>query len=79
MIVFASVQKLAMTLSTMSEMEDPESSIISTSFLSNTPHVAAALGWIAAATTPADFVGLSSWDASPPGTSFGSFPDGNLE
>ena len=79
-VVFVSVEKLAATLSSMSEIEDPESSIISTSLLSNTPRVTAALGWTAAATTPADLVGLSSWDApAPSGTSLGSFPDGNLE
>ena len=31
-VVFASVEKLAATLSAMSEMEDPESNIISTYF-----------------------------------------------
>ena len=73
-VVFVSVEKLAATLSSMSEIEDPESNIISTSLLYNTPHVTAA------ATTPANLVGLSSWDVpAPSGTSLGSFPDGNLE
>ena len=64
----------------MSEIEDPESSIISTFLLFNTPRVTAALGWTAAVTTPADLVGLSSWDApAPSGTSLGSFPDDNLK
>ena len=74
-VVFASVEKLAATLSSMSEIEDPESSIISTrtSLLFNTPCVTAALGWTAAVTTPADLAGLSSWDApAPSGTSLGS-------
>ena len=79
-VVFTSVEKLAATLFSMSEIEDPESNIISTSLLSNTPRVTAALGWTAAVTTPADLVGPSSWDApAPSGTSLGSFPDGNLE
>ena len=43
-VVFASVEKLAATLSSMSEIEDPESNIISTSLLFNTPRVTAALG-----------------------------------
>ena len=43
-VVFASVEKFAATLSSMSEIEDPESSIISISLLSNTPRVTAALG-----------------------------------
>lgn len=78
-VVFASVEKLVATLSSMSEIEDPESNIISTSLLFNTPRVTAALGWRAAATTPADLAGLSLWDApAPSGTSLGSFPDGNL-
>ena len=59
-VVLASVEKLAATLSSMSEIEDPESNIISTSLLSNTPRMTAALGWTAATTTPADLVGLSS-------------------
>ena len=81
-VVFASVEKLAATLSSMSEIEDPESSIISThtSLLFNTPRVTAALGWTAAVTTPADLAGLSSWDAPvPSGTSLGSFPDDSLK
>ena len=79
-VVFASVEKFAATLSSMSEIEDPESSIISTSLLFNTPHVTAALGWTAAVTTPADLAGLSSWDApAPSGTSLGSFPDDSLK
>ena len=79
-VVFAFVEKLAAILSSMSEMEDPESSIISTSLLSNTPRVTAALGWTAAVTAPADFAGPSSWDApAPSGTSLGSFPDDILE
>ena len=57
-VVFASIEKFAATLSLMSDREDPESSIISTSLLSNTLHVTAALGWTAAATTPADLAGL---------------------
>ena len=64
-VVFASVEKLAVTLSSMSEIEHPESSIISTSLLFNTPRVTAALGWTAAVITPANLVGLSScpfWD-----------------
>ena len=72
-VVFASVEKLAVTLSLMSEIDGSESSIISTSLLSNTPRVTAALGWTGAATTPADLAGLSSWDApAPSGTSLGS-------
>ena len=59
-VVFASVEKLVETHSSMCEIEDPESSIISTFLLFNTPHVTAALGWTAAVTTPADLVGLSS-------------------
>ena len=80
-VVFASVEKLAATLSSMSEIEDPESSIIlSTSLLFNTLHVTAALGWTAAVTTPADLAGLSSWNSpSPSGTSLGSFLDDSLE
>ena len=79
-VMFASVEKLAVTLSSMSEIEYRESNIISISLLSNTSHVTAALGWTAATTTPADLVGLSSWDApAPSGTLLGSFPDGNLE
>ena len=53
-VVFASVEKLTATLSSMSEIEDPESNIISTSLLSNIPRVTTALGWTAGATTPAD-------------------------
>ena len=55
-VVFASVEKLAATLSSMSEIEGHESNIISTSLLSNTPCVTAALDWTAATTTPADLV-----------------------
>ena len=62
-VVFVFVLRLAATLSSISEIEDPEFNIIFTSLLSNTPCVTAALGWTAAATTPADLVGLSSWDA----------------
>ena len=79
-VVFVFVLRFAATLSSISEIEDPESNIIFTSLLSNTPRVTAALGWTAAATTPADLVGLSSWDApAPSGTSLGSFPNSNLE
>ena len=55
-VVFASVEKVAVTVSSMSEIEDPESSIISTSLLFNIPRVTAALGWTAAVTIPADLV-----------------------
>ena len=64
-VVFVFVLRLA-ALSSISEIEDPESNIIDTFLLSNTPHVTAALGRTAAATTPADLVGLNSRDAPAP-------------
>jgi len=47
--VFVFVPRLAATLSSISDIEDPKSNIIFTSLLSNTPRVTAALGWTAAA------------------------------
>ena len=65
-VVFASVEKLAATLSSMNEIEDPESNIISTSLLS-LHNSCTGLDSCCHYTCPADLVGLSSWDAPPLG------------
>ena len=78
-IVFVFVLRLVATISSISETENPESNIIFAPCLSNTSRVTAALGWTAAATTPAELVGLSSWDSPAPSVTFlVSFPNSNL-
>ena len=66
-VMFTYVEKPTATLSSISEFEEPESSIMSTSLLSNIPCMTtAALGWIAAAMAPAILAWLLSWDAPTP-------------
>jgi len=73
-VMFASVEKLATRLCSINEIEDPESTIMSTSLFRNTTCLTAVLGWTAAVTAPANFMGLRSWDVpAPSGISLGHF------
>ena len=79
-LMLFSVENPVATLSSISEIEEPESTIMSTSLLFTIPCMTAALGWTAAATAPVTLARLRSWDApAPSGTSLGSFPNDNLE
>ena len=72
-----SVEKAAATLSWVSEMDDPESNIISTLHSPTIPHVVAAFGLTVATTTLILWGFSCSWDASAPSeTSLVHFPMG---
>ena len=78
-VLLASVGKLAATLCSINEIEEPESIIMFTSLFPNIPCMTAVVGWTAAATAPASLVGLRSWDVpAPSGTSLGRFPNNSL-
>ena len=78
-VTFASVEKPAATLCSINEIEETESTIMSTSLLPNTPCMTAVVSWTAATTAPANLVELKAWDVpAPSGTSLSRFPNSSL-